>query len=81
MVQLEGITPLDLVVGLPLIRSPVTAGCEQAVQDGEEDGPLDVGLEQATVEQLLDRPLAARLPPEPLEDQGRSDAAGGDGGK
>src|SRR5262249_16842209 len=33
------------------------------------------------IPQLLDRPLALRLPPEPLEDQGGADAPGGDGGE
>ena len=42
-------------------------------------GPLDVELEAASLQELLDDPLAAGLLPEPLEDEGRSDAAGGDG--
>ena len=51
------------------------------MQDGEEDGPLDVELEAASLQELLDDLLAAGLLPEPLEDQGGSDAAGGDGGE
>ena len=51
------------------------------MQDGEEDGPLDVELEAASLQQLLDDPLAAGLLPEPLEDQGGSDVPGGDGGE
>ena len=51
------------------------------MQDGEEDGPLDVELEAASLQQLLDHPLAAGLLPEPLEDEGRPDVPGGDGGE
>ena len=51
------------------------------MQDGEEDGPLDVELEAASLQELLDDPLAAGLLPEALEDQGGSDASGGDGGE
>jgi hypothetical protein len=51
------------------------------MQDGEEDGPLDSELEAASVEELLDDVLTPGLLPEPLEDQGGSDAAGGDGGE
>ena len=49
------------------------------MQDGEEDGPLDVELEAASLQELLDDLLAAGLLPEPLEDEGRADAAGVDG--
>ena len=51
------------------------------MQDGEEDGPLDVEPEAASLQELLDDPLAPGLSPEPLEDEGGSDAAGGDGGE
>src|SRR5512135_986709 len=49
------------------------------MQDSEEDGPLDVELEAPSVQKLLDHSLAPRLFPEPLNDQGGSDAPGGDG--
>ena len=75
MVQLEGVAVLDLVVLLPLVGSPVTAGLEEAVEDGEEDGPLDVELEAARPQELLDNPPAAGLLPEQLEAEGRADAA------
>src|SRR5512135_1319573 len=45
----------------------------------KKDGPLDIELEAASVEELLDDSLAPRLLPEPLEDQGGSDASRGDG--
>src|SRR5512135_1883110 len=77
--KLYPITPFDLVIRPPLVGGPVAAGCTQAVQDGQEDRPLDVALGAVAVEELLDDPLAPRLSPEPLEDEGRSDAAGGDG--
>jgi hypothetical protein len=51
------------------------------MQDGEEDRPLDVALEAAPLQELLDGLLAPGLLPESLEDEGRSDAPGGDGGK
>src|SRR5512135_3400948 len=71
----------DTVIRPPLVGGPVAAGCAQAVQDGQEDRSLDIALEAAAVEELLDDPLAPRLSPEPLEDEGRSDAAGSDGGE
>jgi hypothetical protein len=76
---LERIAPVALVVRPPLVGSPVAAGCEQAVQDGQEDRPLDVKLETASLQELLDDPLAPGLLPETLEDEGGSDASGGDG--
>ncbi len=51
------------------------------MQHGEEDGPLDVELEAASFQQLLDDPLAAGLLPEPLEDEDGPDVPGGDGGE
>ena len=51
------------------------------MEDGEEDRPLDVELEAASLQELLDDVAAAGLLPEPLEDQGGSDAPGGDGGE
>src|SRR3954447_22611916 len=81
VVELEVVATLDLVVLPPLVGGPVTARGEEAMQDGEEDGPLDVELEAASGQELLDDVAAAGLLPEPLEDQGRSDASGGDGGE
>jgi hypothetical protein len=81
VMQLQAVAALDLVVGLPLVGSPVAAGGEEAMERGEEDGPLDVELEVAPVQELLDDVLASGLLPEPLEDQGGSDAAGVDGGE
>jgi hypothetical protein len=78
---LQGVAPRDLVVGPPLVGGSVAAGVEQAMEDGEEDGPLDVELEAASVQQLLDDVLAPGLLPEPLDDEGGSDASGGDGGE
>ncbi len=51
------------------------------MEDGEEDGPLDIELEAASVPKSLDDPWAPRLFPAPREDQGRSDASGADGGE
>ena len=41
----------------------------------------EVELEAASLQESLDDPLAPGLSPEPLEDEGGSDAAGGDGGE
>src|ERR1035441_1622816 len=64
---------LDGVVVLPLLGGTVAAGREEAMQDGEEDGPLDRELEATAMQQghqdFVDR---AGLP-ESLEDQGRPD--------
>ena len=68
------------IVVLPLLGGTVAAGREEAMQHGEEDGPLDGKLDASAFEQgrqnLVDR---AGLPAS-LEDQGRPDpgAAGGD---
>src|SRR4029079_12077215 len=64
VMELERIAPVDLVVRPPLVGGPVAAGVEEAMQDGEEDGPLDVELESATSQELLDDVAAAGLPPE-----------------
>ena len=78
--QVQIADAFDGVVVLPLLGGAVAARREEAMQHGEEDGPLDGELEAPAFEQgrqnLVDR---AGLP-EPLEDQGRPDpgAAGGD---
>ena len=63
----------DGVVFLPLLGGTVAAGCEEAMQHGKEDGPLDGKLEAPAFEQgrqdFVDR---AGLP-ESLEDQGWPD--------
>jgi hypothetical protein len=74
VVQLEGVAALDLVVLLPLVGGPVTPGVEEAVEDGEEDCPLDVELEAAPPQELLDDASASGLLPEPLKDEGRASA-------
>ena len=51
------------------------------MEHGQEDRPLDVALEAASLQELLDGPLAPGLLPESLEDQGGPDASGGDGGE
>jgi hypothetical protein len=47
------------------------------VQDGGEDGALDLELETAPGEQVLDHRPAAGLLPQPLEQQGAASATGG----
>src|SRR4051794_38838900 len=81
VVQLQRFTPVDLIVRLPLVGGPVAAGREEAMQDGQEDGPLDIEPEAASVEESLDDPSAPRLFPEALEDEGRADPSRGDGGE
>jgi hypothetical protein len=76
---LERIAPVALGVRPPLVGSPVAAGGEQAVQDGQEDRPLDVALETASLQELLEDVLAPGLLPETLEDEGGSEASGGEG--
>ena len=36
------VTTLDLIIPLPLLNGPVTAGNEETMEDSEENGPLDV---------------------------------------
>jgi hypothetical protein len=81
VVQLQGVTPLDLVVRLPRVGGPVAARGEEAMEHRQEDGPLDIELEAASVPELLDGLLAPGPSPEPLEDECGSDASGGDGGE
>src|SRR4051794_199469 len=76
VVQLEAVAALDLVVLPPPVGGPVAARGEEAMQDGQEDRPLDVELEAASLQELLDDVAAAGLLPESLEDQGGSDASG-----
>jgi hypothetical protein len=80
VVELEVVAALDPVALPPPVGGPVAARVEEAMQDGEEDGPLEVELEAASLQELLDDVAAAGLLPEPLEDQGGPDAACGDGG-
>jgi hypothetical protein len=61
VVQLESIAAVALVVRPPLVGGPVAAGVEEAMQDGEEDGPLDVELEASSVQELFEDVLAAGL--------------------
>jgi hypothetical protein len=77
--ELERIAPVALGVRPPLVGSPVAAGGEEAVQDGQEDRPLDVALETASLQELLEDVLAPALLPETLEDEGGSEASGGEG--
>src|ERR1019366_6548370 len=81
VMELHGVAAFDRVVGLPLVGGAVAAWVDEAMQDGEEDGPFDVELEAAFRQQLPDDPLAPGLLPEPLEDEDRPDVPGGDGGE
>src|SRR4051812_35464548 len=49
-VETEAVAAPDLIVGPPLVGGPVAAGGEEAMEDGEEDRPLDVEPEAASVE-------------------------------
>src|SRR5665647_2232818 len=66
---------------LPACWSSGNSSPSEAMEHGEEDGPLDVELEAASLQQLLDDPLTAGLLPEPLEDENRPDALSGDRGE
>src|SRR5664279_239984 len=78
VVELEFVASFDRVVRLPLVGGAVAAGGEEAMEHGEEDGALDVELIAASLEKLRDHPLTPGLAPEPLENEGRPDAACGD---
>lgn len=51
MVQVQAADALNGVVVLPLLSSTVAAGREEAMQHGEENGPLDGKLEAPAFEQ------------------------------
>ena len=80
VVQGQAVRARDGVVLDPLVAGPVGAGDEEPVQDGGEDGALDLELETAAGEQVLDHRPAAGLLPQPLEQQRAADAAGGQAG-
>ena len=69
MVQLKRVTALDLIMLLPFVGGSITAGDEETMQHGKEDGSLDVELETAPCQKLLDDALAAGLLPEPAKDR------------
>ena len=75
--QRQAIHARDGVVLDPLVASPIRAGDEEPVQDGGEDGALDVELEAAAGEQILDDRRAAGLLPQASEQQRAADAATG----
>src|SRR5262249_240559 len=79
VVELQGVSAHDRVVGLPLVSSAITAEMDRAVQRSEEDGPLDVEAEAASFQKLVDDLLAAGQLPEPLEDKHWPDMVTGDG--
>ena len=77
VVQRQAVHTRDDVVVDPFVAGPVGAGDEEPVQDGGEDGALDLELETAPGEQVLDHRPAAGLLPQPLEQQGAASATGG----
>ena len=68
----------DVVVGQPLVAGPVRARDHQPVQHGGEHGALDRELEPALGQQRLDHGAAARLLPQPPEQQRGTDARAGE---
>ena len=50
LVQAQIAGAFDGVVILPLLGGTVATGCEEAMQHGEEDGPLDGELEASAFE-------------------------------
>jgi hypothetical protein len=79
MVELQGFASFDLIILLPLVGGPITAGVEEAVEDCQEDGPLDGELLAATLEKLSHHVSAAGLLPELLKDQRGTNATAGVG--
>ena len=73
MVKLKRVTVLDLIILLPFVGGSITAGDEETMQYRKKDGSLDVELETASSQKLLDNALAARLLPKPAEDESRPD--------
>ena len=73
---------LDPVLPLPAMGSEVGAGVvvEEAVEDGEEDGALDVEGEAAPGEGGAEDVLATAASPEAVENGGGSEGAGPDVG-
>ena len=76
MVQLKGVTALDLIMLLPFVGGSITAGDEETMQYSEKDGSLDVKLETSSCQVVLDDALTAGLLPEPAEDESRPDVPG-----
>ena len=72
--QGQAVRARDGVVLDPLVTGPVGAGDEEPVQHGGEHSALDVELEAAAGEQLLDHRGAAGLLPEASEQQRATNA-------
>jgi hypothetical protein len=79
MVKLQSFTSFDLIILLPLVGGAVAAGIKEAMEDSQEDRPLNGEPIVAALEELTDHVLAAGLLPEPLKNQRRADAAAGIG--
>jgi hypothetical protein len=77
VVQRQAVHTRDGVVLDPPLAGPVGTGDEEPVQDGGEYRTLDLELEAAVGEQLLDHRPAAGPLPQSLEQQGAADATGG----
>jgi hypothetical protein len=77
VVQRQAVHTRDGVVLDPPLAGPVGTGDEEPVQYGGEYRTLDLKLEAAVGEQLLDHRPAAGLLPQSLEQQGAADATGG----
>ena len=74
----RSLRPGDVIVGQPLLASPVRTGNHDPVQHGGEDRPLGRELEAAPGQQRLDHGSAAGLLPLPPEQQRRADALAGE---
>jgi hypothetical protein len=78
VVQGQAVRARDGVVLHPLVAGPVGAGNEEPVQHGGEDGTLDLELEAAAGQELLEYGSAAGPLPQPAEQQRAADASAGE---
>jgi hypothetical protein len=79
VLQGEGLGAVDGLGLLPFFGGAVAARIEEAVQDGQEDGALQVEFEFAFTCQIAEDLADAQLAPEAPEDEGGADAAGAGG--
>jgi hypothetical protein len=74
LVQVQTADTFDGIVVLPFLGGTVATGREEAMEHGEEDGPLD-GEFEASVREQGGQDFVYRVGlPKPLEDEGRSDS-------
>jgi hypothetical protein len=67
------------IIDLPLVGGAITAGLEEAMEDGEENRTFDVEAEAAVAEELAENGLATGIAPQAFEDKDGTEPLDGQG--